>query len=181
MNDESNIGTSTSAEAQGATQAAAETLREAAEGSTASAPAGDTDTNSIDAAESADGSVADGLRRKVATLEAELESAHEKAHAALRRVELQRLLIRERATDVLASVEAAIVCIESGAAKDAASAVRELKRRRPGMFPSQRGASAMSVVEIGPAAGIADAARAAARSGDRAALLRYLRVRRQHT
>ena len=129
------------------------------------------------------------LMERVGTLERELREAHHAARQAQLRVQIHRSLAGSGAIDteaVALVVEAALG--ESGAAADAggvARAVDEVRRTRPALFratPATR-SSAMTV-RVERAGGAAtrspleDAAREAQRSGDRASLLNYLRIRR---
>ena len=110
-------------------------------------------------------------------LKAQLEAATRESGAEHARRNLEHELARAGAIDA----EACLLLIESSdlAGLDAASQVAELRRRRPHLFrrsaPPAPGATRMPHAPSDELADMADRART---TGDRAALLRYLRRRR---
>lgn len=120
------------------------------------------------------------LEHEVETLRAQLEEARKGADASERRRETERLLREANAVDVETAsllTEMAVSAMES---PDVASAVAELRRTKPYLFrASAPHASAMSASVpddgVQTLETLADEART---SGDRSALLRYLRGRR---
>lgn len=110
-------------------------------------------------------------------LKAQLEAATHAAGAEHARRNLEHELARAGAIDT----EACLLLIESSdlSELDPASQVAELRRRRPHLFrhpaPSAPGATRMPHA---PSDELGDMAERARTTGDRAALLRYLRRRR---
>ncbi len=126
-------------------------------------------------------------RRAIAAEErlADLEKQLSDARASMGRFELRSRLEREAeamgAIDVEAVVLLALEATPELDASEAGAAVRDLKRRKPALFSAGAQASAMAA-DPGPGAGddasLARALEEARVSGDRGALLRYLRMRR---
>lgn len=118
------------------------------------------------------------LRLKLAETEQLLSQAREALDAAERKHTIERELWSQGALDVETATLLTEAAIAGMPKPDARAAVAELKRRKPFLFraPSPA-ASAMS--PHAPAANSLDQAAADARSsGDRRALLRYLRLKR---
>lgn len=117
------------------------------------------------------------LEAKLAAAEKSLAESREALDSAERRREVERELVRQGAVDVETAAlltEAAIAGLDKA---DARAAIAELKRKKPFLFAPPVRASAMSgAVDHG--SGLEEAAAAARDSGDRRALLRYLRMRR---
>jgi hypothetical protein len=117
------------------------------------------------------------LEARLAAAEKHLAESREAVDAAERRRVIERELARQGAVDVETAAlltEAALAGMDKA---DAKAAIAELKRKKPFLFAPPARASAMSgAVERG--SGIDEAAAAARESGDRRALLRYLRMRR---
>ncbi|MEO1130117.1 MAG: hypothetical protein AAFX05_10495 [Planctomycetota bacterium] len=130
-----------------------------------------------------DAGVAETQDERVMELEQTLREAREALDASERRREIDVALLREEAVDLETArmlTEAAVGQMDE---PDVALAVRELRRRKSFLFrrgPGSPGA-AMSGHGSGDVAGesvVEEAASAAAATGDRGALLRYLRARR---
>ncbi len=116
---------------------------------------------------------------KVAELEAQLAAAREAIDASERRHAIDMALVEADAIDL----ESARLLTEMAVArmdeKDVALAVSDLRKRKPFLF-RERGTVTLGAA-MGATAGAAhpaDAARDEAKSGDRRALLKYLRARR---
>ena len=124
------------------------------------------------------------MRARISELEAELEEAQLMATAASRTQAIESAAWNAGASDVETVALLAAVAIDSGAAADAADAVTQLASSKPHLFAM----GALPRVE--PVMGVASmdhpgaeppalvAAREASATGDRSALLRYLRLRR---
>jgi len=149
-------------------------------------------TQNTTSAEHAGGSAssAPDIAARLAELEAALASARGALDAAERRHSVDLALIGADAIDLEATrplVESVLSAAPSGA--DPSAVVADLKRRKPFLFRQRavtRGAgggggsgaaSSAAPASTAPAP-LETAARQAASSGDRAALLRYLRARR---
>jgi hypothetical protein len=132
-------------------------------------------------------------RQRAMELEAQLAEARtaldeagralEEAQRALGESERRRRIEQALAGAGPIDTEAAFVLVEhamSGMKEpDVAAAVAQLRRTRPWLFRPAAESSASAGIGAGPAPGaIGDAAREAAATGDRRALLRYLRARR---
>lgn len=120
-------------------------------------------------------------RSRVSELEATLSASREALDASERRAEIERELARSDAIDLEAArllTEAAVAGMDD---PDVASAIAELRTRKPHLFaPRRRRPSAMgAMAEPAPRERGAEAAAAEARAtGDRRALLEYLRAKR---
>ncbi|MFN0131220.1 MAG: hypothetical protein ACKVW3_01605 [Phycisphaerales bacterium] len=129
---------------------------------------------------SAAGSPPAGAPDETATLRSELAKTKDSLRVAELRRAIDRELYLAGAIDIASAAMLTEAAVSGLSAPDAAAAVRELRRRRPGLFrapPAPGGAS------MGPASGPGDsdadrAKAAASASGDRKALLQYLRARR---
>lgn len=118
--------------------------------------------------------------RRLAEAEASLAQAREALDAAERRHQIDLLLIESEAIDLEAARLLTELSVSQMESKDAASAVADLKRRKPYLFrrmATRTPAGAAMSAAAGEGWPLEEAA-AAARSGDRGALLRYLRARR---
>jgi hypothetical protein len=119
------------------------------------------------------------LETELGELQSTLQDVRQALAASERTREIERHLVREGAIDL----ETAALLAETAAAQmrdpDVAAAVADVKRRKPFLFrPSAaRRTSAMSG-EASPPPPLEDAAVEARQSGDRRALMRYLRLRR---
>ena len=128
---------------------------------------------------------ADSPEARLAAIQRELEStqslltqAREALDAAERRRSIERQLAEQGAIDVETAsllTEAAVAGMEK---PDLARAVGELKKRKPFLFRSPARRSAMAAEPGEGDAPLVSAAAEARASGDRSALLRYLRLRR---
>jgi len=117
------------------------------------------------------------LETKLAATERSLAESREALDATERKREIERELARQGALDLdTASMltEAAIAGLTKA---DAKAAIADLKRTKPFLFRTPTRTSAMSAA-IDSDSGLDHAAAAARESGDRRALLRYLRMRR---
>ncbi|HYE03208.1 MAG TPA: hypothetical protein VD963_08225 [Phycisphaerales bacterium] len=131
-------------------------------------------------AEAAAAQVAE-LSRRLARLEEDLAKARAALAESEQRRKVAQLLIEAGTTDM----DAAAALIEkeiAGGATDLAALVRELRRRKPHLFAPAREAhpgGAMSARwRPPPGDDLEEIAGRAASTGDRALLLRYLRLRR---
>ncbi|MCB9838381.1 MAG: hypothetical protein H6813_03500 [Phycisphaeraceae bacterium] len=123
------------------------------------------------------------LLDRIGALEAQLAQAHEALDASERQRTIDLALIEADAVDVETArllTEIAVMQMEE---PDVRLAVSELRERKPFLFRRERGpvSPALGAMGIGGAAvggGLEDAAGAAMATGDRAALLAYLRLRR---
>lgn len=120
-----------------------------------------------------------GAGEAVSKLQTELEAARSALAESERRRSLERELVRQRAIDL----EAALLLTEASVSQmsdvDAARAVADLRRSKPYLFEAARpqaGVMGASPDERGSAA--ESAAQEARGTGDRKALLRYLRMKR---
>ena len=126
------------------------------------------------------------LEAKVEALERTLEGAREALDASERRREIDLALASADAVDLETARLLTEVAVASMEAPDVAAVVSDLRRRKPFLFRADadpRGGSpgasaAMSAGAPTGAPGLEDEAERAARSGDRASVLRYLRARR---
>ncbi|MEZ6242774.1 MAG: hypothetical protein R3B57_06995 [Phycisphaerales bacterium] len=129
------------------------------------------------------------LEARVAQLESELAAAHEALDASERRREIEQRLGEADAIDVETARLLTEAAVESMDAPDVALAVEDLRRRKPFLFAGGNGsvASARSATALSPAGAftgetgreaLRELAEDARASGDRRALLQYLRKRR---
>jgi hypothetical protein len=133
----------------------------------------------------AEGATTGGLEARVAELEgklAECERLLAAGREALDASERKRRIERELAEEGAVDLETAALLTEAAVTgmpePDIAAAVSELRRRKPFLFRREAARSAMGA-EAGPEEpGLEEAAGAARASGDRRALLGYLRMRR---
>ncbi|MBL8745920.1 MAG: hypothetical protein JNK58_06135 [Phycisphaerae bacterium] len=124
---------------------------------------------------------AESLRARLNESESALAAAREALDAAERRHRIDLLLIESETVDL----ESARLLTEMAASqmpdRDVAAVVGELKRRKPFLFRGRR-SGVMTGAAMSPASSPGDpaeqAAEEAVRTGDRGALLRYLRARR---
>lgn len=118
------------------------------------------------------------LRAELARTQATLDESRAALDHAERRHQIDLMLIEQESIDLETSRLLTELAVSEMSTKDVAAAVSDLKRRKPFLFrtrPSRAG-GAMSPAGA-PADPLFEAA-SDARTGDRAALLRYLRVRR---
>lgn len=119
------------------------------------------------------------LESKLAELSATLAGAREALDAAERRHAIDLELVRHEAVDLETARLMTEAAAANLAAKDAARAVAELKRRKPFLFRRSAAGVGMSPETPARANGhVGVLAEEAAGSGDRRALLRYLRAKR---
>ncbi len=114
---------------------------------------------------------------------AQAQSALDEARRALARSEQRRQVEQSLAEASPIDPEAALILVEhalSGMPEpDVKAAVGQLRRSRPWLFrPASSAAAASAAIGVSGADAVDNAAREAAASGDRRALLRYLRARR---
>ena len=128
----------------------------------------------------AESRVAD-LEAQLADLRSQLDDTRRQAADADRARELQRLLVHARAVDLDAATLLVQRDIGDHPEPDLAAAVRDLRRRKPHLFRPAAPPPSMSPRTAPPAAGDNpdELAELAASTGDRRALLRYLRARRR--
>lgn len=123
------------------------------------------------------------LEARVAELQTELAQAREALDAAERRHQVDLLLIEAEAIDLESARLLTELAINQSRSTDLRGAVGDLRRRKPFLFRARHaGAASRASATLGPALPPADpadeAAQEAASTGDRAALLRYLRAKR---
>lgn len=124
------------------------------------------------------------LEARITELEADLASARDAVDHAERRHQIDLALIEERAIDLESTRLLTELAVQQMPAKDVRAVVADLRRRKPFLFESAPRARALPG-PMSPAprtnpelAAIEHAAEEAATTGDRNALLRYLRARR---
>jgi hypothetical protein len=126
------------------------------------------------------------LEARVRELEETLASARETMDSLERRHEIDLTLMRAEAVDLETSRLLTELTVAEMDEPDVGAAVAELRRRKPFLFRKNAGdrpgsvSAAMSgrARQAGVVDRLEDAADVAARTGDRGALLRYLRARR---
>jgi len=120
----------------------------------------------------------EALRERVGELESELERVRGELRDSSRRAEIDRLLRDAGATDP----ETARAVVESMSPGDGpgelAAAVSRLRRDKPFLFETGGVRSSTAGVAAGGVDAVRAAEEEARHTGDRRALLRYLRVRR---
>lgn len=126
---------------------------------------------------------AEALVRELAQTENALSEAREALDQAERRHQIDLLLIESEAIDMESARLLTELYANQSEGSDIASAIEKLKQSKPFLFRpslSPRGVPgpAMSAASAASGGPLADAAEEAARTGDRSALLRYLRARR---
>ena len=136
------------------------------------------ETKTNEGAASTGGDAPADLRHKLAQTEQLLSQAREALDAAERKRQIERELWQEGAVDVETAAmltEAAVAGMKPG---DVRVAVADLKKRKPFLFraSASRGSGVMGGQSVGDH--LVAAAAEARESGDRRALLRYLRLRR---
>lgn len=122
---------------------------------------------------------ADELREALAEARGELDALRAALDAAERRRAIERALIEADVIDLETAMllaDAAVQRTEGPA--DIAGAVADLRRRKPFLFAQRAPRSAAMAPRSGPPDRLAATREAAASTGDRGALLRYLRQRR---
>jgi hypothetical protein len=119
------------------------------------------------------------LEEKLAAVSRELEESRAALDASERRRQIERELVRADALDLETAVMLTEAAVSGMDEPDVASAVSELRRRKPFLF--RAAGAGVSAMGAGPRGGmeVLDGAASAARaSGERGALLRYLRLKR---
>lgn len=120
------------------------------------------------------------LERQLAERTAELAQAREALDAAERRRTIAEHLAQSDAIDLEAAALLTELAVASMPEPDVAAAVADLRRRKPFLFRTPARSTAMSPEPRATAPDpLADAADAARTTGDRRALLDYLRLRRR--
>jgi len=123
------------------------------------------------------------LEVRVAELQTELAQAREALDAAERRHQVDLLLIEAEAIDLESARLLTELAINQSRSTDLRGAVGDLRRRKPFLFRARHaGVASRASATLGPASPPTDpadeAAQEAASTGDRTALLRYLRAKR---
>lgn len=119
------------------------------------------------------------LEALAAELAGKLEHAQAAAAAADRKRQLDKTLSDHGAVDLETAALLLESTLSSAAAPDIPAAVADLRRRKPFLFGSTPRASAMSGISApGADTSLSAAADEARATGDRNALLRYLRMKR---
>jgi hypothetical protein len=124
------------------------------------------------------------LDARIASLEADLAAARDAVDHAERRHQIDLALIEERAIDLESTRLLTELAVQQMPAKDVRAVVADLRRRKPFLFePAPRARALPGPMSPAPRtspelAAIEHAAEEAATTGDRNALLRYLRARR---
>jgi hypothetical protein len=122
-----------------------------------------------------------GLREQLAKSEAALEAAREALDAAERRHAIDLRLLEAGTVDLESARLLTELAVSRMDDADVSAAVTELRRRKPFLFGRSRagshGGAAMAAATAGSDP-IEQIAEEAIRTGDRAALMRYLRARR---
>lgn len=123
---------------------------------------------------------ADRLQRELGECQKLLDEAREAIDAAGRRNQVERELVRQGAIDLETTVLLTEAAVASMPKTDVAAAVADLKRRKPFLFRGSKPGGSMASLRDGAvpdeSASLAAQARA---SGDRAALMRYLKSKRK--
>lgn len=123
------------------------------------------------------------LHARIESLEAALAAAEEALASSERSQALERAAVSAGASDVETVAVLAALAIDSGSSGGVEEAVSELRESKPHLF-SLGGrvrvspVRSASVEREGPESAAVVAAREAVSSGDRSALMRYLRLRR---
>lgn len=118
------------------------------------------------------------LEQQLTGLTAELAQAREALDAAERRHAIERELIRAKAIDLETAALLTETAIQNMDDADVANAVAELRRAKPFLFRNaSAGSAATTPIDDGNGE-LTRAADAARETGDRRALIRYLRLRR---
>ena len=129
--------------------------------------------------------VVDGGVERVEELERELGEARRTIEALERRQRVDALLVEAEAVDLEAARLLTERAVEQMDEPDVSAAVEELRRHRPYLFRRREGGAGggggvmAAREEEGDGGEVSQAAAEAAASGDRRALLRYLRLRRR--
>lgn len=119
------------------------------------------------------------LEAEVAALRTVVAQLQQQIEGADRRRTIEKALTDNQAVDLETATLLTEAAMSGPGSPDAASAVRDLRKRKPFLFhPTSTRGSAMSGAVSGGDHGMNQAADEARASGDRAALLRYLKMRR---
>lgn len=125
------------------------------------------------------------LKGELAAAEAALAEARAALETAQRRAAIEREVARSQPIDaevVVMLCETAAKAGDNGKGPDAAAIVADFKKRKPYLFrtptPAAPRATAMAAASASPANELERVADEARSTGDRRALLRYLRLRR---
>lgn len=125
------------------------------------------------------GGASPGTDAKVMELERQLAAAREALDASERRRAIDLALVEAEAVDLETARLLTEMAVGQMDEKDVALAVDDLRRRKPFLFRDRpRATLGAAMGAPGEAASPADTARNEARTGDRRALLTYLRARR---
>ncbi len=143
------------------------------ESQSTTAPAGEWEAQAAAAGERAA-----ELETKLKAAEAELGRARAELTATERRHALQRELVQAGALDLDVAAFLAEAAVAGQEKPDIAGAIADVRRRKPYLFRAAPRSGVMGPGGAEPPAPLEDAAAAARTTGDRRALLRYLRLRR---
>lgn len=121
------------------------------------------------------------LEAEVAALKTTVAGLEQTIASGDLRAQIEKALADNQALDMETATLLVEAAMSGPGAPDAATAVRELRKRKPFLFNAavSRGSAMSGAVSSGDA-GITRAAEEARASGDRAALLRYLKMRRSN-
>lgn len=124
---------------------------------------------------------AEAAEARAAQLERQLAETRETLDAAERRRAISEGLAQAQALDLETAALLTEAAVAQMAEADVGAAIADLKRRKPFLFRQAPRPGAMSPAPraAAPRDTLADAASAARDSGDRRALLEYLRLRRR--
>lgn len=117
------------------------------------------------------------LESRLAASAKSLAESREALDAAERKREIERELTRQGAFDLDTAAMVTEAAIAGMTKADAKAAIADLKRTKPFLFRTPARTSAMSAA-VESESSLEHAAATARESGDRRALLRYLRMRR---
>ena len=123
------------------------------------------------------------LASRLAEVEDVLDHTRDALESAERVRRIDAALISSGAVDLDAARLVTEATLSGDESVDIEAAVAELRRTKPFLFRTRRPrtSTAMGGRPLQAGSGLEDAAREAARSGERGALLRYLRARREST
>lgn len=123
-----------------------------------------------------------GLREQLARSEAALAQAREALDAAERRHAIDLRLLEEGTVDIESARLLTELAVSQMSERDVGAAISDLRKRKPFLFQRSRAGAHVGAAMTAAAAAAPDAidqiAEEALRTGDRAALMRYLRARR---
>ncbi len=118
------------------------------------------------------------LAAKLAETESLLAQAREALDASERKRQIERELLQESAIDLETASMLTEAAVAGMAKADVRAAIADLRKRKPFLFRAAPPRTSSVMGGHSPADPLADAAAAARDTGDRRALLKYLRLRR---